>query len=143
MNFKDYLNEQKVNTKKKTITLYHGVRKKENVEKILKNGFKLQYINPRWTNDYAVSALTSSKGIKKYFGRDDIPILKFKFSGNVYIPEQRFETIPDYVTKFATSPREYTRNVVKAGIDAVDLGGKPKQYFVYNTEKISNIELVE
>lgn len=143
MKIRDYLTEQKVKTQKKTLTLYHGVRKKENVEKILKQGFKLEFIKPRWTNDYAVSALTSSKGIKKYFGRDDIPILKFKFSGNVYVPTQRFETIPDYITKFASGPREYTRNVVKAGIDAVDLGGRPKQYFIYNTEKISNIELVE
>lgn len=143
MNFKNYLTEQEVKTKKKTLTLYHGVRKKENAEKILKQGFKLQFINPRWTNDYAVSALTTAKGIRKYFGREDIPILKFKFSGNVYIPTERFETIPDYITKFASSPREYTRNVVKAGIDAIDLGGSPKQYFIYNTDKIKNIELLE
>lgn len=143
MKLRDYLTEEKVKTQKKTLTLYHGVRKKENAEKILKQGFKLQYINPRWVNDYAVSALTSSKGIKKYFGRDDIPILKFKFSGNVYIPTQKFESIPDYISGYAVSPREYTRNVIKAGIDAVDMGGRPKQYFVYNTDKIRNIELVE
>jgi len=82
---------------KKTLTLYHGVKDPKNVAKILKTGFKLIYIRPRWTNDYAISAVKTRKQVENFFGRRDITVLKFKFTGNVYVLTDRFDTVPDYI----------------------------------------------
>ncbi len=131
MKFKQYLIESQI--KKRTVTMYHGVKKAENVQKILNQGFKLINIKPRWVNDYAVSAVKSKAAVLKYFGRD-IAVIKFKFSGNMWSGD-RWDTPID---TFASRPQDYTRDILKEGIDAVDLGG---QYFVYNVKKISNVEV--
>jgi len=127
--------------KKQNLTLYHGVKKAENVDKILKGGFKLIHINPLWQNDYAISAVRTKKQVADFFGRRIVTVLKFKFSGNVFMLDQ-FDTIgPEYVG-FPNSPQQYTRNLVKEGIDAVALHGGI-QYFIYNPKKISNIQVVK
>jgi hypothetical protein len=134
-NFKTWLNEGE--EKVRSMTLYHGVRNPDNVKKILAGGFKLIYIKPRWANDYAVSAAKSKKAVEAFFGRREIIVLKFKFKGNVWKGD-KFETLDSVVGIIAGSPQQYTRDVVRYGIDASDLG---KQVFVYNIKKISNIEI--
>lgn len=137
MKVRQYLTEGE---EKKTITLYHGVKNPKNVDKILKSGFKLININPQWQNDYAISAVKTKKQVADFFGRE-VAILKFKFSGNVYMLD-KFETVgPEYVG-FPSTPQQYTRNIVKEGIDAVALHGGI-QYFIYNPKKISNIQVVK
>ena len=124
---------------KKTLTLYHGVKNAKNVDKILKSGFKLIYINPQWQNDYAISAVKTKKQVTDFFGRE-VVVLKFKFSGNVYMLD-KFETVGSEYVGFPSTPQQYTRNIVKEGIDAVSLHGGI-QYFIYNIKKISNIQVV-
>ena len=143
MKFKNYLNEVSIDDdkiKKKTLTLFHGT-KIENVNKILKSGFKLTYIKPRWINDYAVSALTTKKAIERYM-RKNTSILKFKFSGTVYFYEH-FGSNP-YAGQLSSSAQAFTRALLKDGIDAARLYGDrgPYQYFIYNVKKISNIQVV-
>ena len=127
-------------TKKKTLWLYHGTPDK-NVDKILKSGFNLSYIKPRWVNDYAISALTTKKGVEKYM-RPGISILKFKFSGNVYFYE--YMGSGPYEGEFSSNARDYNRKMLAAGIDASMLHSErgPYQYYVYNVKKISNIQVV-
>ena len=134
----DEMDEDRV--KKKTLWLYHGTSEK-NVDKILKSGFSLSFIKPRWTNDYAVSALTTKKAVEKYM-RPGTVILKFKFSGNVYNYEY-FGSGPD-AAQFSSNARDYTRKVVGSGIDASKIYSErgPYQYYVYNIKKISNIQVV-
>ena len=61
-NIEKYLTESSDDTKKQTLWLFHGTPEK-NVDKILKSGFSLSYIKPRWVNDYAISALTTIKAV--------------------------------------------------------------------------------
>jgi len=143
MKFKNYLYEESIDDdriKKKTLTLYHGT-KIENVDKILKGGFRLIYTKPRFTNDYAVSSLTTKKGVERYMRRN-IAILKFKFSGMVFFYDH-FSSGP-YAAELSSSPQAYTRRVLQEGIDASRLYSSrgPFQYFVYNVKKISNIQVV-
>lgn len=135
---KKYLTEGK--EVKENITLYHGVKNPKDVEKILKSGFRLIYINPRWQNDYAVSAVKTKKQVTDFFGRE-VVVLKFKFRGNVYVLD-RFDTVGSEYVGFPSTPQQYTRNIVKEGIDAVKLSGNI-QYFIYNPKKISNVEVVK
>lgn len=132
-----YLNEGE---KKKSLTLYHGVKNPKDVKKILKSGFNLSYIKPRWQNDHAISAVKTKKQVRDFFGKD-VDVLKFKFSGNVYELDQ-FETVGSEYVGFPNSPQQYTRNLVKEGIDAVALSGGI-QYFIYNTKKITNIQVAK
>lgn len=138
LNEVSYVDEPQV--KLKTLWLYHGTPEK-NVDKILKSGFKLSYIKPRWTNDYAVSALTSKKAVEKYM-RPGIVTLKFKFSGVVFFHEYMGEG-PD-AASFSSNARDYNRKVLASGIDAVRLYSErgPYQYYVHNVKKISNIQVV-
>lgn len=144
MKFKEYINESSMDSdkiKKKTITLFHGVKKTENVDKILKGGFKLSFIKPQWENDYAISAMTTKRSIEQFFGKRITTILKFKFSGNVYFYEH-FGSGP-YSAQFSSSAQNYTRAVLKDSIDASRLYADrgPYQYFIYNVKKISNIQI--
>jgi len=135
----DYVDEPYV--KKQTLWLYHGTPEK-NVDKILKTGFNLSFIKPRWINDYAVSALTTKKGVLKYMRPGIVP-LKFKFSGVVFFHEYMGEG-PDSA-RFAKDARTYNRKVLASGIDAVRLYSErgPYQYYVHNVKKISNIQVVK
>lgn len=130
-----YLAEGKISTK--TLTLYHGVRDVKNVKAILETGFKLQYIKPRWLNDYAVSAVKSKKAAQRFFGDREIIVLKFKFKGAVWKGD-RYDNFGQEVGTFTSNPQQFTRDVIKAGIDAADQGGT---VFIYNPRKISNIEI--
>jgi hypothetical protein len=113
--------------KKTRMKLYHGVRDPKNVDKILKNGFDLREIHPIWTNDYAVSTLTSPKAVRAFFGNlasyDDV-------SG---------------LFGLAHDARDYTRKVVESGIDAVKLDSDrgAHQVFVYNPKAIKKITLLK
>lgn len=127
---------------KQSITLYHGVKDLSNVQNILDRGFKLIYIKPRWINDYAISAVKSKKAVDNFFGKKKTAILKFKFSGNVYVLEDRFDTVPAWIVGYPSDAKQYTRNILKEGIDAVKLSGEWHQYFIYNVNKISNIEVI-
>lgn len=126
--------------KKKTLWLYHGTPAK-NVDKILKSGFSLSYIKPRWVNDYAISALTTIEAVERYM-RPGIATLKFKFSGNVYFYE--YMGSGPYEGEFSSNARDFNRKVLAAGIDASRLYSErgPYQYYVYNVKKISNIQVV-
>jgi len=136
----EYLIESDDSIKNQTLWLYHGT-KEENVDKILKSGFNLSFIKPRWINDYAISALTTKKAVEKYM-RPGTAVLKFKFSGVVFFYEYFGEG--PYVAQFASNAREYTRKVVGDGIDAARIYSDrgPYQYYVYNPKKISNIQVV-
>lgn len=125
----------------KNLTLYHGVKDKNNVPLILKSGFKLIYIKPQWANDYAISAVPSKKDVINFFGKKDVTILQFKFRGNVYVLDGNFDSVPTYIAGFPSKPQDYTRNLLDNGIDAVELGGS-SQFFIYNVKKISNIKVV-
>jgi hypothetical protein len=134
-NFKQWLNEGE--TKVRTLTLYHGVKKADNVKKILDKGFNLIYIKPNWVNDYAISATKSKASVKKFFGnRPNMVILKFKFRGNVWQGD-RWDSLKDDIGSFASNPQQLTRDIVKAGVDAADQG----YVYIYNPKKISNIEI--
>lgn len=133
--FNQWLNEGE--EKVRTLTLYHGVKKAENVKKILDGGFKLIFIKPLWVNDYAVSATKSKASVKKFFGnRQNMVILKFKFRGNVWTGD-RWDSLKDDINSFAGSPQQFTRDVIAAGVDAADQG----YVYIYNPKKISNIEI--
>ena len=139
--FKTWLTEGE--EKVRTMTLYHGVKNPDNVKKILDNGFNLIYVEPLWINDYAVSAAKSKKNVLKFFGRD-VVVLKFKFRGNVWKGGQ-FETLSRSVGILAQTamgqkadPKRFTRDVIRHGIDASDQG---QTVYVYNVNKISNIEI--
>lgn len=139
-----YLNEiedvDEPSVKNQSIFLYHGT-KEANVDKILKSGFNLSFIKPRWINDYAISALTTKKAVEKYM-RPGTAVLKFKFSGVVFFYEY-FGEGPD-AARFAKDARTYTRKVVASGIDAARIYSDrgPYQYYVYNPKKISNIQVI-
>lgn len=136
-NFRKILRENLLKEGKevKKLTLYHGVRNSKDVNDILKNGFDLRKIKPNWQNDYAISTLTKPSYIFKFFGTKDIKILKIDFEGVV-------EDNPYSINVHATTPQEYTEDIVKDGIDAVRLGGDGKQYFIYNLDAIKKITLI-
>lgn len=119
------------------MTLYHGVKKAENVKKILDGGFNLIYVKPNWLNDYAVSATKSKASVLKFFGnKPGIVVLKFKFKGNVWKGDQ-WDNLKSEIGSFASSHQQFTRDVIKAGIDAADQG----YVYIYNPKKIFNIEI--
>lgn len=121
-------------------TLYHGVKDERNVPLILKDGFKLTYIKTLWVNDYAISAVTSKKAVTDFFGKRNVTVLQFKFSGNVYVLD-KFDSVPTDIAGFPATPQDYTRNLLRSGIDAVLIGGG-LQFFIYNVKKISDIRVV-
>jgi hypothetical protein len=119
--------------KRKKMFLYHGVKKQENVDSIIKNGFDLRKINNLWVNDYAISTLTTPAAVYKFFGKKDITVLKLEFDGVIATSEDvRHIQVSD--------AKDYTRKVVAMGIDAVMLDGTgARQVFVYNTKAIKKI----
>jgi hypothetical protein len=141
MKFLKYIVESEDNIKKQTLWLYHGTKEK-NVKNILKSGFNLLYIKPRYVNDYAISALTTKKAVDQYMSPNNV-VLKFKFSGNVYFYE--YMSSGPYAAEFSRNAKDYTRIMLKEGIDAARIYSErgPYQYYVYNVKKISNIQVVQ
>jgi hypothetical protein len=123
MRLQNYLTEA-------TKILYHGVTDIKNVDVILKSGFSLQFVKPRYKTDYAISAAKSYQSARNWMGKDSM-ILQFKYSGTIT------KTPPEIDTK-KISAQEYTKKMLSMNIDAVDAGGA---IFIYNIKKISNIEV--
>lgn len=127
------LNESKEHKK---LIFYHGVKDPKNVETILARGFSLFKVNPIWTNDWAISVVTTVKAVKDFFGNKKITILKLEFDGNIIDRDELGNII-------ASSPQDYTHQVVDMGIDAVRLAGDFGQAFIYNPKAIKKITVVE
>ena len=123
--------------RQRRLTLYHGT-KADKAAAILQRGFDLTLIKPRWTNDYAVSTLTTPRSIQKYFGdRPDTAIIEMTFNGNIITPEEA-----SLITGFSNTPQSYARALLKEGVDAVMLNGAgAKQVYVYNVKALSNIHM--
>ena len=121
----------------RTMRLYHGTTVKA-AESILQHGFDLHRVKPRWVNDYAVSTLTNPKAVQRYFG--DSPgkvVLEMTFRGNMSTVEE-----VQIAAGLERRPEDYTRAVIKAGIDAVLLDGTgARQVFVYNVKALSDIHV--
>lgn len=115
----------------KTLKLYHGT-KPENAEAIIRSGFDLKKIHAQWTNDYAISTLTTPRAVLAYFGKNPGVVLEMTFRGNLFTYEEIGHPL-------VSSPQGYTRMLLEQGIDAVALNGSPRQVFVYNTKSLSNI----
>lgn len=117
----------------KKLVLFHGVKKLEDVDSIMKNGFDLSKIKPLWQNDYAVSTLTTWKSVKRYFGDKQAAILRIEFDGTVASHDE-------VSIGWVRDAKDYTDKVIKQGIDAVMLGGEgARQVFIYNVEAIKRI----
>lgn len=130
--FLTFILNEKVEHRKKVF--YHGVKKHEDVDKIIKNGFDLTFIKPLWSNDYAISVLTTPQDVRKFFGKD-VPVLKLEFEGDIAGPD-------DFNNVYSNSPQDYTRKIVASGIDAVQLGGNGGQFFIYNPKAIKRVTLL-
>jgi len=119
--------------------LYHGVKDPKNVDEILKRGFDLSRIHPIWTNDYAVSTMTSQKAVRAFFGKN-VPVLELEFDGNL----ASYDDVSG-LFGLARDARDYTRRVVGEGIDAVQLDSDngAHQVFVYNPKAIKKITLLK
>lgn len=116
---------------------YH-VTKRENAEKILKEGFKLDNVKPRWQNDYAVSvSMGSAKSAAAYFAKrgekldtEKYAVLKVTFKGRM---AGDYTSTPSY----ASNAQDYNRRMQKEGYDAHVMKG---QAYIYNTGSIGRIE---
>ena len=117
----------------KSHTLYH-VTTKENAASILKTGFDLNRVKPRWQNDKAVSLTTGLKPAMKYFAQRDQEFNHAKYS--VLEVKVRGRSMPaDKDPGYVSSAHDYTREVVKQGYDLADRGAK----YVYNPRAITHI----
>ena len=115
---------------------YHGTTR-EAAEAILKSGFDLSKVRPRWQNDLAVSMASSISGVQKHFGKDakgrGEVILKITWKG-------RHVTDPRDLNVQAKDAKSYTHAVVKSGVDAAKSGGTT---YLYNPDAIESIEIVD
>lgn len=128
--YENFINEAVAPRK---LVLYHGVKNHADAASIMKNGFDLTKIRPNWTNDYAISTLTTPKSVERFFGRN-ITILRIEFEGNVGSPSDAHVS--------AKNAQDYTKQMVENGIDAVMLDGTgAKQVFIYNLDKIKKITI--
>jgi hypothetical protein len=123
------------NTTSTTKTVYHGTTH-ERADAILAHGFNLDQVKTRWTNDLAVSALTSERAVRKYFGRREVVVLRLKVRGRWARRNSHAEGPVDH----ATDARDYTRQVVAAGIDAIHMDGG--LIYIYNPDAIQSVEEV-
>ena len=126
-----------------TKTLYH-VTTPEAAQSILRDGFDLSRVKPRWQNDYAVSTSVGLKPAVQYFmqrknGKPDPTtfgnraVLRVKVKGHFYDRDQDGEMM-------ATSAQGYTQRMVRAGWDAANVGGNQ---YIYNPQAIFEISLVD
>ncbi len=122
-------------SERRSMFLYHGVKNRGDVDAILRDGFDLDKIRPIWNNDLAISTMTSSDAISKFFG-GKVPIIKIEFEGNI----SDIEDIGHLTSKDA---EDYTGQIVELGVDAVRLGGSgARQVFIYNTDAIKKTTLI-
>lgn len=121
-----------------TKTVYH-ITKRENAEKILKEGFKLEHVRPRWMNDYAVSLSVGQVRAERYFTATNQTFNEEKYAVLAVKIKGRYtnENLP---LGSAYSPQDYTRQIVKQGWDGQDLNGV---YYVHNPKSIVSIEHVK
>lgn len=124
--------------RRRSMTLYHGVRDPAAAAAIVSDGFRLEKIKPQWQNDYAISTLTTEHAVESYFGTDrPLTVLSMAFRGTVV----DYESL-GYVTH--GDARSYTREILARGIDAVTLSGSgARQVFVYNVRSVSSIKVVK
>ncbi len=128
----------------KTKTLYH-VTTRDAAESILKDGFDLLRVKPRWANDYAVSFSTGLKPAVKYFMRLDAKgrpdpssfgdrvVLRAKVKGHFH--DRNLDGAPN-----ASTPQGYRQSMLREGWDAADIGGTQ---YVYNLDAIYEISAVD
>lgn len=122
-----------------TIIAYH-VTKVENVDSILKKGFDLFSVKPRWVNDWAVSCTVKSlQAAEKYFSmtgkplnRDKYAVLKVIFRGRVHREYDDTST-----PALAGSPQAYNREMKGMGYDAALLPNG--HMYVYNVKAIEKV----
>ncbi len=124
-----------------TRTLYH-VTKVENLPSLLKDGFDLTKVRPRWQNDYAVS-LSAKPNLEKamaYF-MPNIAGTTFdtqKYAVVAVTVKGRFMRDADEVAVSGLSgARSFTQAAIKQGWDASD------NVYVYNPRSITRIHVVE
>lgn len=119
---------------------YH-VTTRENAEKILKEGFDLEKVKPRWLNDRAVSL---SKGRKKdavtYMANDfdswkkrDLVLLEVTTKGRSF---DQYDRDAGLFFENKSSPQAYTKSIIDAGWDAFNFR------YIYNPKAITKIHLV-
>jgi len=127
----------RVSTKRRTMKLYHGTRS-DRADAIVRGGFDLGMVRPRWVNDYAVSTLTSPLAVQRYFGdRGDRTVLEMTFRGVVATSDEVRALVP-----YSSGAVDYTRRVRAAGIDAVVLDGSgARQVFVYNPDALTDVRV--
>lgn len=121
----------------RTMTLYHGTK---SPELVLAQGFDLSKIKPRWSNDLAVSTMTSPKPIYRFFADQTIPIIQMTFTGRIATQAEASQVARSMGTKGAQA---FTNAMLKAGIDATISEGDRGPYvvFVYNVGCLSNLKL--
>lgn len=136
----------------KTKKMYH-VTTREGAEKILREGFDLSKVKPRWRNDYAVSLGGSAKGVRLFFTRGmgrsgaklaervkkypfpkDKVILEVEVKGRFGDMNQVSQTVGA-----SSSPQDYTSRAARAGYDAA---GNSATTYVYNPQAIRSIRVV-
>lgn len=124
----------------KTIRAYH-VTKRENAESILKNGFDLRKVKPRWINDYAVSLSKGKQDSVDYFSRVDP-----KTNKPIGMDTSKYALLEvtlkgrigghDDVKGFSHTAMQYRQDVIDQGYDGQDLG---LQIYLHNPQAISQI----
>lgn len=119
-------------------TGYH-VTTHENAAEILKNGFDLSMVSPRWLNDLAVSVAPSAKAAAKFFtsrapgatfDSAKYTILRVSGQGRSY-NDSRDEGIG------GNNARSYSEGMLRSGYDL-----NSKVGYIYNTNSIRKISAV-
>ena len=142
----------------KTMELFH-MTKKENVDSILRNGFDITKVRPRWMNDYAISFMKKKNDALGFFtkgrfsGNEEIDsnlvLLKCKFIGTIISQDatDKIEINSNvYDRKSGRMIRLnnleiakiYTEKILQHKIDAVEAGNA---IYVYNPKTIKNIQI--
>lgn len=132
----------------KTYKAYH-VTTKVNADSILKNGFDINQVNPRWQNDFAISLSRGEKAATEYFSKRDpqtgkpvgmdtskYVLLEVSLKGRLF-KGGKFETGP---VSYAANPRDWTHQFVSMGYDGQDLD---RTIYVHNPKAITSIRVVE
>jgi hypothetical protein len=130
----------------KTFKAYH-VTRKENAEKILKEGFNLGLVKPRWNNDYAVSLSSGKKAAMDYFSKRDpktgkaLPFDSDKYTLLEVSGKGRLFKGGGFDTPQiqASDPKTYNQRMIASGYDGHDLHGI---VYVHNTKAIKSIRAV-
>lgn len=121
----------------KTMTLYH-VTKLDKVDSILKNGFDLTKVKPRWKNDYAVSATKGKKQATAYFSRTGQDIDETKYALLEIKVKGRY-TKTETPVEYAYDPQDYNKRIISKGLDGQNFKA---MVYVHNVKSIASIEHV-